>query len=165
MTQPLPQVRRFPQLSYEVKMTIASVLIAPVALFGGWETGRVTDHRTDVAPSVIVVTETARAPETTSMTPTPKAGEREGVGRPVSRGPAVIPPRTTAPAPVVTRSPVPTKAPPSETTSVRTTSESPTSVPADQAGPSSTVQDPGDPSQEQPVHGEGDPHVGDPAGG
>lgn len=163
MTQPLPQVRRFPQLSYEVKMTIASVLIAPVALFGGWETGRVTDQRTDAATSVIVVTET-RAPETTSMTPTPKAGEREGVGRPVSRGPVIVP-RTTAPAPVVTRSPVPTKAPPSETSSVRTTSESPTSVPEDQTGPSSTVQDPGGPAEEQPVHGAGNPHLGDPTGG
>lgn len=159
MTQPFPVVRRFPPLSYEVKMVIVSALIAPGALFGGWEIGRVTDHRTDVAASVIVVTET-RAPETTSMTPTPKAGEREDVGRPVRRGPGLAV-RTTPPAP--TRSPVPTTVP--ETSSVRTTSESPTSVSEDPPEPSSTVRDPGRTTKEPPVHGLGDSHLGDPAGG
>lgn len=142
-------------------MAAVSVLIAPGALFGGWEVGRVTDHQTDAGTSVIVVTETA-IPVTASMTPAPKAGEREGAGRPVSRGPGIVV-RTTAPAP--TRKSVPTTAPPSETPSVRTTSASPTSVSEDPPEPSSSVPDPGRTSKEPKVHGIGDALVGDSAGG
>jgi hypothetical protein len=163
VTQTLPRVR-FPKFPYEVKMAVVSVLIAPGALFGGWEIGRVTDHRIDAGTSTIVVTETVAAVPTTSMTPTPKAGEREVGVRPVRGGSAVATRtlRTTPPAP--TTASVPTKAP-SETSSVRTTSASPTSVPEVETGPVSPVCHDRCTSESPEVPGVGDSQLGDPAGG
>jgi hypothetical protein len=160
VTQTLPRVR-FPKFPYEVKMAIVSVLIAPGALYGGWEIARVTDQRTDVAASVIVVTETARAPETTSMTPTPKAGEREVGARPVRSGPVIRTSRTASPAP--TTASVPTTAP-SETSSVRTTSASPTSVSETETGSVDPVCHTRCTSEEPPVRGLSDSQLGDPTG-
>lgn len=144
-------------------MIAVSVLIAPGALFGGWEIARVTDNRVDVAASTIVVTETVAAVPTTSMTPTPKAGEREVGARPVRGGSvaATRTLRTTPPAP--TRTPEPTTAPP-ETSSVRTTSASPTSVPDDETGSVDPVCHARCTTEDPPVRGLGDPQLDHPTG-